>query len=91
MSSSKCSRVYRRKHRPALVRPARPALCLACTALMDVTFRESIPVAGSYSFCLVNPGSTTKTTPGTVSDVSARLVATTTRLHPAGGGAKTLA
>ena len=54
MSNSKCSRVYRRKHRPARVRPARPARCLACTALMDVTFSESIPVTGSYSFCFVN-------------------------------------
>ena len=58
---------------------------------MGTTSRESSPVCGLWLFCLTIPGSTTKTTPSTVTLVSAILVATTTRRQPAGPGANTLA
>ena len=54
-------------------------------------FNASHPVSGSYTFCFTTPGSTTKTTPGTVSDVSAMFVATTMRRHARGGAQNTLA
>ena len=58
---------------------------------MGTTSRESSPVCGLWPFCLTIPGSTTKTTPSTVTLVSAMLVATTTRRQPGGPGANTLA
>ena len=38
--------VYRRKHLPGAVRPARPARCNADAWLVGVTIRDSIPVRG---------------------------------------------
>ena len=41
-----------------------------------------MPRSGSYVFCFTNPGSTTNLTPGTVRDVSAMFVASTTFRTP---------
>ena len=75
--SSNVALGYSRKHCPGWVRPARPARWTACTRLMRTTSSESMLVAGLNCFCLTKPGSTTYTTPGTVSEVSATLVAQT--------------
>ena len=58
---------------------------------MGTTSSVSSPVCGLWLFCLTTPGSTTKTTPSTVTLVSAMLVATITRRQPGGPGANTLA
>mmetsp|Transcript_28819 Transcript_28819/g.94163 ORF Transcript_28819/g.94163 Transcript_28819/m.94163 type:complete len:248 (+) Transcript_28819:916-1659(+) len=88
-SSSYTIRGYRRKHFPGAVRPARPARCVACTLLMGSTASVSMPVCASNRRCFTIPGSITKRIPGTVSEVSAMLVATTTRRHPSGFEPKT--
>ena len=42
--------VYRRKHFPGFVRPARPALCWALALLMAVTSRDSTRILGLYTY-----------------------------------------
>ena len=82
--------VYRRKHFPGRVRPARPALWCAEAREMGDTSSDSTRMRGLYTFCLENPGSITYTMPSMVRDVSAMFVETTIFL-PAmplrGGGA----
>lgn len=51
--------MYRRKHFPGEVRPARPARCCADALLTGVTTSDSMPVLGLYAFCLQKPGSIT--------------------------------
>jgi len=49
LSSSSCwndQAVYRRKHRPGAVRPARPARCCADALLTGVTMSDSMPLRG---------------------------------------------
>jgi hypothetical protein len=61
----------------------RPLLCLALALLIGLTSSDSTLIRGLYTFCLLNPGSTTYTIPSIVKDVSAILVDTTT-LRPGG-------
>ena len=51
--------VYRRKHLPGRVRPARPARCAADAREMGETSSDSTRMRGLYTFCLEKPGSTT--------------------------------
>ena len=80
--------MYKRKHFPGCVRPARPALCLAAAWEIGVTRSDSTRVRGSNTFCLQNPVSMTKTIPFIVTEVSAMLVETTTFLVLSPAGAK---
>jgi hypothetical protein len=91
ISSSKASRVKRRKHLPGATRPARPARCCAEALEMGATVRLSMPAPeplALYALDLQKPGSTTKVMPSMVSDVSAMLVASTTLRAPSGVGSK---
>lgn len=77
-SASKAARVHSRNACPGRSRPARPARCAALARLTGAASRASSPVRGLYARCFTWQASTTKTTPSSVTDVSAMLVATTT-------------
>src|SRR6266702_1224353 len=66
--------VYRRKHFPGRVRPARPDRCCAEAFEIGETRRDSTRMRGLYIFCLEKPGSTTYTIPSMVREVSAMFV-----------------
>ena len=51
--------VYRRKHLPGRVRPARPARWWAEALEMGETSSDSTRMRGLYTFCLEKPGSMT--------------------------------
>ena len=77
--------VYSAKHFPGLTRPARPARCLAAARDTHPSSRLAIPRRGSHWRSFTRPVSTTTTTSGIVTDVSATLVATTILRTPRGG------
>ena len=70
--------------RPACTRPARPARWSAESCDTRSVSRLSMPRSASYRATLCRPVSTTHVTSGTVSVVSARLVARTMRVPPVG-------
>eukprot|EP00438_Fugacium_kawagutii_P026864 Skav221160 [mRNA] locus=scaffold85:148155:154619:+ [translate_table: standard] len=78
--------VYKRKHFPGRVRPARPARCAAEALDTGETSKDSTRIRGLYTFCFAKPGSTTYTMPSMVMEVSAMFVATTTFLPGAAPG-----
>lgn len=69
---------------PFRTRPARPARCVADALLIGATSSVSLPDPESYQRCFEKPLSTTYTTPGIVTLVSAMFVLTTTLRCPAG-------
>ena len=71
-------------HTPGPVRPQRPARCSAEARAIGSTGRRCTPVRCAYRLTLAVPASMTKRTPGTVSEVSATFVASTTRRRPQG-------
>ena len=73
---------------PGASRPARPARCSAAARLMRSVSSRVRPVPASRRGARRNPPSTTTRTPGTVSEVSAIDVASTTRLVSAGRSAR---
>ncbi len=71
---SKSARVYKRKHRPGRVLPARPARWIAEARLTFSTRRRGRPDHGACDATRARPESTTATTPSMVTDDSATLV-----------------
>lgn len=59
---------------PGFVLPALPALYLALALLIGLTSKLSTLILGLNTFCLLNPGSITYTTPSIVILVSAIFV-----------------
>ena len=51
--------LYRRRHTPGAVRPARPFLCSALDWEMRLVSRALTPLTGSYTGLLLSPQSTT--------------------------------
>ena len=85
----RCSAVLqRRMAMPGASRPARPARCSAAAREMRMVARCIRPVDGSRRGARRQPPSTTMRTPGTVSEVSAIEVASTTRRPSAGRNAR---
>ena len=74
-----CATLHSRIATPGPSRPARPARWSAAARLMRSVVRRVRPVARSSRGERRKPPSITMRTPGTVSDVSAMLVASTTR------------
>lgn len=89
--SSQNFSLYRRRHFPSWVRPARPFLWIACTLLMGTVTKESILVLGLKFFCFTKPQSMTNPILSIVNEVSAMLVQKTTFLMPSGVFSNTLA
>ena len=86
--SSRCDCGHRRYAQPSATRPARPARWSAEACEMWVTSRREKPLFGSYEGSRASPLSTTTRTPGSVTDDSATLVASTTRRRPWGSGCR---
>ena len=76
---SKSSSEYNRMHTPSDVRPERPARCRADAWEMRSMGRRWTLVRAEYREIRAVPGSITYLMPGTVSEVSATLVASTIR------------
>ena len=75
---------------PGAVRPARPRRWSALARLAAWVDSTGSPVATSTRTCRRRPASTTTRTPGTVTELSATLVASTTRrARPTAAGAST--
>ena len=88
-ASPRCSAVdHSRIATPGASRPARPARCSAAAREMRSVASRVRPVAGSSRGARRQPPSTTIRTPGTVSEVSAIEVASTTRRPSAGRSAR---
>ena len=79
--------LHRRMATPGASRPPRPARCSAAARLMRIVSRRVRPVDGSSRGARRQPPSTTMRTPGTVSEVSAMEVESTTRRLSAGRSA----
>ena len=74
---------------PGPVRPARPDRCLAAGFDTGMMLSDSMPVSAEKTFCFTAPQSITNLIPGTVMDVSAMFVATTSLRVPVGGSSNT--
>ena len=88
-ASPRCSAVdHSRIATPGASRPARPARCSAAAREIRSVVSRVSPVDGSSRGARRQPPSTTIRTPGTVSEVSAIEVASTTRRPSAGRNAR---
>ncbi len=88
---SKSPLVYRRSTRPARVRPARPARCVAEARLTLASSSRGSPVHGECEARRDSPLSTTAVTPSMVTDDSATLVLRITLRCDAGSTARACA
>mmetsp|Transcript_58811 Transcript_58811/g.174985 ORF Transcript_58811/g.174985 Transcript_58811/m.174985 type:complete len:291 (-) Transcript_58811:536-1408(-) len=88
---SKRLRVTRWKLKPSRTRPARPRRCRTSAREMNCSFREEVLEGSWYRWLLTLPLSTTKTTSGMVTPVSAMFVLSTILRTPRRGRSKAFA